>query len=49
MGQTSPPPVSFGDIMNVFRRAVREVKAGQTALEAGEARGGDNHQPPPEL
>ena len=27
--------------MTVFRRAVREVKAGQTALEAGEARGGD--------
>lgn len=41
MGQTSPPPVSFADIMTVFRRAVREVKAGQTALEAGEARGGD--------
>ena len=41
MGQTSPPPVSFGDIMTVFRRAVREVRAGQVALEAGEARGGD--------
>ena len=41
MGQTSTPPVSFADIMTVFRRAVREVKAGQTALEAGEARGGD--------
>ena len=41
LGQTSPPPVSFADIMTVFRRAVREVKAGQTALEAGEARGGD--------
>jgi len=41
VGQTSPPPVSFSDIMTVFKRAVREVKAGQTALEAGEARGGD--------
>ena len=26
----------------VFKRAVREVKAGQTALEAGEGRGGDS-------
>ena len=59
MNQTSPPPVSFGDIMTVrtslystlainclllqvFKRAVREVKAGQNALEAGEGRGGDS-------
>jgi hypothetical protein len=42
LGQTSPPPVSFEDIMTVFRRAVREVRAGQTALEAGEGRGGDS-------
>ena len=26
----------------MFKRAVREVKAGQTALEAGEGRGGDS-------
>merc|ERR1712172_253057 len=39
---SSPPPVNFTDIMTVFRRAVREVKAGQTALEAGEGRGGDS-------
>jgi ankyrin repeat protein len=31
---TSPPPVNFCDIMTVFRRAVREVKAGQ----AGDSR-----------
>merc|ERR1719327_1986600 len=42
MNQSSPPPVSFADIMTVFKRAVREVKAGQTALEAGEGRGGDS-------
>ncbi len=41
-GNTSPPPVSFCDIMTVFQRAVREVRAGQAALEAGEARGGDS-------
>ena len=29
-------------IAQVFKRAVREVKAGQTALEAGEGRGGDS-------
>jgi hypothetical protein len=29
MGQTSPPPDSFADIVTVFRRAVREVKAGE--------------------
>jgi hypothetical protein len=40
-GGTSPPPVSFCDIMTVFQRAVREVRAGQAALELGEARGGD--------
>ena len=28
--------------LQVFRRAVREVRAGQTALEAGEGRGGDS-------
>ena len=28
--------------VQVFKRAVREVKAGQTALEAGEGRGGDS-------
>ena len=39
---TSPPPVNFGDIMTVFRRAVKEVRAGQGALEAGELRGGDS-------
>lgn len=41
-GGTSPPPVSFCDIMTVFQRAVREVRAGQAALELGEARGGDS-------
>ncbi len=41
-GGTSPPPVSFCDIMTVFQRAVREVRAGQAALEIGEARGGDS-------
>ncbi len=41
-GNTSPPPVSFCDIMTVFQRAVREVRAGQAALEVGEARGGDS-------
>ena len=41
-GNTSPPPVSFCDIMTVFQRAVREVRAGQAALELGEARGGDS-------
>jgi len=40
-GQTSPPPVNFEDIMTVFRRAVKEVQAGQGALVAGEARTGD--------
>merc|ERR1712018_1080731 len=30
---SSPPAVNFGDIMTVFRRAVKEVKAGQGALE----------------
>jgi len=40
-GQTSPPPVSFADIMTVFKRAVKEVQAGQSALEAGDTRGGD--------
>lgn len=40
--RSSPPPVSFRDIMTVFERAVREVKAGQGALEAGEAKGGDS-------
>ena len=39
---SSPPPVNFTDIMTVFRRAVKEVTAGQTALEAGELRGGDS-------
>ena len=39
---TTPPPVNFGDIMTVFRRAVKEVRAGQGALEAGELRGGDS-------
>merc|ERR1719277_639688 len=39
---TTPPAVNFGDIMTVFRRAVKEVKAGQGALEAGELRGGDS-------
>ena len=39
---SSPPAVNFGDIMTVFRRAVKEVKAGQGALEAGELRGGDS-------
>merc|ERR1719203_1826012 len=39
---SSPPPVNFTDIMTVFRRAVKEVMAGQTALEAGELRGGDS-------
>ena len=38
----TPPPVNFGDIMTVFRRAVDEVRNGQTALEAGELRGGDS-------
>merc|ERR1711963_56128 len=33
--------LSFADIMTVFRRAVKEVMAGQMALEAGELRGGD--------
>jgi len=41
-GRSSPPPVSFCDIMTVFERAVREVKAGQLALEAGEAKNGDS-------
>merc|ERR1719341_478440 len=55
MNQSSPPPVSFADIMTVFKRAVREVKAGQTALEAGEGRRLDllqphhRHPPPPRL
>ena len=40
--RSSPPPVSFCDIMTVFQRAVREVKAGQTALDSGEAKGGDS-------
>lgn len=40
--RSSPPPVSFCDIMTVFQRAVREVRAGQTALENGEAKGGDS-------
>merc|ERR1712158_267889 len=35
---SSPPPVNFTDIMTVFRRAVKEVMAGQVALEAGEPR-----------
>jgi len=39
---SSPPPVNFTDIMTVFRRAVKEVMAGQVALEAGELRGGDS-------
>jgi len=39
---SSPPPVNFSDIMTVFRRAVKEVRAGQGALEAGELRGGDS-------
>merc|ERR1712226_492761 len=39
---SSPPPVNFTDIMTVFRRAVKEVTAGQMALEAGELRGGDS-------
>merc|ERR1712110_1318636 len=39
---SSPPPVNFTDIMTVFRRAVKEVIAGQVALEAGELRGGDS-------
>jgi len=39
---SSPPPVNFADIMTVFRRAVKEVMAGQMALEAGELRGGDS-------
>lgn len=39
---SSPPPVNFTDIMTVFRRAVKEVMAGQMALEAGELRGGDS-------
>merc|ERR1712045_776417 len=38
----TPPPVNFGDIMTVFRRAVDEVRNGRTALEAGELRGGDS-------
>merc|ERR1719384_241766 len=38
---SSPPPVNFTDIMTVFRRAVKEGTAGQMALQAGEARGGD--------
>merc|ERR1719244_1736649 len=42
VARSSPPPVSFCDIMTVFERAVREVKAGQVALEAGEAKGGDS-------
>jgi len=42
LARSSPPPVSFCDIMTVFERAVREVKAGQVALEAGEAKGGDS-------
>jgi len=42
VARSSPPPVSFCDIMTVFERAVREVKAGQLALEAGEAKGGDS-------
>lgn len=41
-GRSSPPPVSFCDIMTVFQRAVREVKAGQVALEGGEGKGGDS-------
>jgi len=40
--RSSPPPVSFCDIMTVFERAVREVRAGQVALETGEAKGGDS-------
>ena len=40
--RSSPPPVSFSDIMTVFQRAVREVRAGQSALENGEAKGGDS-------
>jgi len=39
--RASMPPVSFCDIMTVFDRAVREVKAGQSALETGEAKSGD--------
>jgi len=39
--RSSMPPVSFCDIMTVFDRAVREVKAGQAALESGEAKSGD--------
>ena len=39
-GQSCPPPVGFADIMTVFRRAVREVTAGQAALRAGESRAG---------
>ena len=39
---SSPPPVNFSDIMTVFRRAVKEVRAGQGALAAGELRGGDS-------
>ena len=34
--------LSFCDIMTVFERAVREVRAGQVALESGEAKGGDS-------
>jgi len=40
--RSSMPPVSFCDIMTVFERAVREVRAGQTALESGEAKSGDS-------
>jgi len=40
---TSPPPVNFCDIMTVFRRAVREVKAGQAGPngEGVRSTGGD--------
>ena len=39
---SATPAVNFSDIMTVFRRAVKEVRAGQGALEAGELRGGDS-------
>ena len=33
---TTPPPVNFSYIMPVFRRLVKELRAGQGALEARE-------------